>query len=348
MAGAKADRAQGLRERLSARADTKKLAKIIDDGVVAVEAGLPAELHFGDNLADTVGRYLFDAGGKRMRPMLAILMAQFGNGVTPDVITAARAIEMTHLASLYHDDVMDDAPMRRGVDSAHVRWSNSVAILTGDLLFSRASTLMSRLGVAAMELQSETFERLCVGQLRETTGPAEDDDPVDYYLRVLADKTGSLISAAARSGIRYSGAPPEFEEPARIFGEKVGIAFQLADDVIDLSSSADKTGKVAGTDVKAGVPTLPVLLLERKSATDKEAARLAERLHDDAAGVTEDAERDLPLAVADLYHHEVTAATRAEARRFADDATAALEDFPDVPAKRALVMFADYAVSREG
>ena len=337
-----------LRERLFASADTKKLADIIDAGIREIEEGLPAELHFGDDLADTVGRYLLDAGGKRMRPMLALLMAQFGEGTTPDVITASRAIEMTHLASLYHDDVMDEAPLRRGVESAHMRWSNSVAILTGDLLFSRASTLMSRLGVEAMSLQSQTFERLCVGQLHETTGPAAGVDPVDHYFSVLADKTGSLISAAARAGIRYSGAPAEFEEPARIFGEKIGIAFQLADDVIDLSPASDATGKKAGTDLKAGVPTLPTLLLERVVDTDPEAASLLTRLRDDAQSTDAAAEADLPEAVRALYDHPVTQTTRDEALRFAREAMEALAPLPDNAAKRALGMFADHVVSRTG
>ena len=338
----------GLRDRLFASADTKKLAGIIDEGIREVEAGLPAELHFGDDLADTVARYLLDAGGKRMRPMLALLMAQFGDGATPDVITAARAIEMTHLASLYHDDVMDEAPLRRGVESAHMRWTNSVAILTGDLLFSRASTLMSRLGVEAMQLQSETFERLCVGQLHETTGPSAGVDPVDHYFTVLADKTGSLISAAARAGIRYSGAPAQFEEPARVFGEKIGIAFQLADDVIDLSPASDATGKKAGTDLKAGVPTLPTLLLERDRDRDPVAASLLTRLRDDAQSADAAAEADLPEAVRALYDHPVTQATRDEALRFAREAMDALAPLPETPAKKALSVFADHVVSRTG
>lgn len=338
-------RTLGLRERLFANAETKRLADLIDEGVREVEAGLPAELHFGDDLADTVGRYLLDAGGKRMRPMLALLMAQFGEGATPDVLTAARAIEMTHLASLYHDDVMDEAPLRRGVTAAHIHWSNSVAILTGDLLFSRASTLMSRLGVEAMALQSETFERLCVGQLHETTGPAKGVDPVAHYLQVLADKTGSLISAAARSGIRFSGAPAEFEEPARKFGEKVGIAFQLADDVIDLSPHTKETGKKAGTDMRAGIATLPTLLLARAAETDAESAVLLSRIH---ADVEDEDDADLTKAIGELYRHPATEQTRAEARRCATEAVTALDGLPETPAKRALVMFADYAVTREG
>ena len=341
-------RPRGLRERLLESVETKRLADTIDAGVREVEAGLPAELHFADDLADTVARYLFDAGGKRMRPMLALIMAQFGEGATPEVITASRAIEMTHLASLYHDDVMDEAPLRRGVDSAHVTWSNSIAILTGDLLFSRASTIMSRLGPEAMALQSETFERLCVGQLHETTGPAEGVDPVEHYLAVLSDKTGSLIAAAAKSGVRYSGAPGEFEDLAGEFGEKVGIAFQLADDVIDLSPAKADTGKLAGTDIRAGVATLPTLLLNRAALDDPDAAALRDRLARDVAVDDDAARADLALALTELYHHPVTEATRAEARRFADEAVAALAPLPDIPAKRALLTFADYAVTREG
>ena len=163
-----------LRQRLFASPETKQLADVIDAGVATIEEGLSKELHFTDALADVSGRYLFGAGGKRVRPMLTLLTAQLGNGATPDVITAAQAIEITHLASLYHDDVMDEAPLRRGVPSAHEVWGNSVAILTGDLLFSRASTLMTRLGEKAMLLQAETFERLCLGQLHETIGPRPD------------------------------------------------------------------------------------------------------------------------------------------------------------------------------
>jgi heptaprenyl diphosphate synthase len=335
-----------LRQRLFASPESKQLAETIDAGVATIEEGLSKELHFADALADVSGRYLFGAGGKRVRPMLTLLTAQLGNGATPEVITAAQAIEITHLASLYHDDVMDEAPLRRGVPSAHEVWGNSVAILTGDLLFSRASTLMTRLGQKAMLLQSETFERLCLGQLHETIGPRPDEDPVSHYIQVLADKTGSLISAAARCGIVYSGAPLEYEDAMVEFGDKIGVAFQLADDVLDLSPESAATGKQAGTDLRAGVPTLPTLLLEQQAATDPAAAALLARIRDDADDASEEANADLQLAIAELYAHPVTQATRIEARRWASEAVAALDILPSGSVKQALSAFAEHVVSR--
>lgn len=335
-----------LRQRLFASAETKHLAEVVDEGIATIEAGIPAELVFADELADASARYLLEAGGKRVRPMLTLLIAQLGNGATPEVITAARAIEITHLASLYHDDVMDEAPLRRGVPSTHKVYGNSVAILTGDLLFSRASTLMTSLGEDAMKLQAGTFERLCLGQLHETIGPKPGEDKVKHYIKVLADKTGSLISAAARCGVVYSGAPEEYEQAVVEFGEKIGVAFQLADDVLDLSPVDGETGKKAGTDLRAGVPTLPTLLLEQSAATDESARILLERIQADIADDSPAAQADLDAAIAGLYAHPVTQATRDEAKRWADEAVAALVPLPSGPVKQALTAFAEHAVAR--
>ena len=335
-----------LHERIFASPETKKLASAVDQGVALIEANLEIEMHFGDALADVAGRYLFNAGGKRIRPVLTVLVSQLGNGVTDEIVTAGTAIEMTHLASLYHDDVMDEAPLRRGVPSTHEVWGNSVAILTGDLLFSRANTIMSRLGTKAAAIQTETFERLCLGQLHETIGPAEDVDPVEHYIQVLADKTGSLISAAARCGIEYSGAPEEYAEPLVTFGDKIGVAFQLADDVIDLDPNAGDTGKQAGTDLRAGVVTFPTLLLEQAAQNDADAAALLARIRSDVSAESAEADADLKLAIAELYAHPVTQATRDEAHRWANEAVAALAPLPVGAVKKALSAFAEHVVSR--
>ena len=266
-------------EKLFATADERRFGAELEAGLELVEAGLLREMAFGDPLADVTSRYLLDAGGKRVRPMLALLTAQLGAGNTARVVIAAQALEITHLASLYHDDVMDDADMRRGVPSAHSVWGNSVAILTGDLLFARAGSLIARLGERAIGLQAGIFERLCLGQLHETMGPEPGDDPIAHYLQVLADKTGSLIAAAAQFGVIFSDAPEEFEQPMLEFGEKIGIAFQLIDDVIDLS--AQQTGKAPGTDLRSGVATLPLLYLRRQAASDRMPPRSLERIERD-------------------------------------------------------------------
>nr|WP_157509380.1 polyprenyl synthetase family protein [Glaciibacter superstes] len=274
----------GLTDRIFSTAADRGLASDIETGLDSVEAGLLAEVRFADQIADATGRYLLNAGGKRVRPMLALLTAHLGDGAVSDVVTAATAIEITHLASLYHDDVMDDSDRRRGVPSAQTVWGNSVAILTGDLLFARASQLMARLGERAIRLQASTFERLVLGQLHETIGPQDGEDPVQHYIQVLADKTGSLIAAAAQAGIVFSGAPAEYETPLVEFGEKIGVAFQLIDDVIDLSPQPEETGKVPGTDLRAGVATLPLLRLRERAKTDASDAQLLAHLEGEVLG----------------------------------------------------------------
>jgi heptaprenyl diphosphate synthase len=338
----------GLGEKLFASSDERKLAKSIDSGLELVETSLLSQMSFTDDLADVTSRYLFDAGGKRIRPVLALLTAQLGTGNNANVIQAAVAIEMTHLASLYHDDVMDEAQMRRGVPSAQAVWGNSVAILTGDLLFARASKIVASMGERAIMLQAETFERLCIGQLHETIGPRQGEDPIAHYLQVLADKTGSLISTAAQVGLMFSEAPEEYIQPVVQFGERIGVAFQLIDDVIDLAAQPDDTGKTPGTDLRAGVATLPLLYLRRMAETDDIAAALLQRIeHDvDPAFLAEEASPELAAAIAELRDHEVTAMTLAEAHRWSDDAVAALSPLPDGPVKTALTRFAGTIVER--
>ena len=338
--------ALGLGDKLFSTAEERRFADAIEAGLDQVEVGLMREMSFADDLADVTGRYLLEAGGKRVRPILVLLTAQLGVGNNDNVITAAKALEITHLASLYHDDVMDEAGMRRGVPTAHTVWSNSVAILTGDLLFARASRLMSALGERAIILQADTFERLCLGQLHETIGPKPGENAIEHYLSVLRDKTGSLISAAAQMGVIFGEAPAEYQTPVMTFGEKIGVAFQLIDDVIDLSPG--DTGKTAGTDLRAGVATLPLLYLTELAHTDAAAAALCARLESDVHP-DPDAEFDaieFAAAVTELREHEVTTRTLSDAHRWAREAVESLAPLPDGPVKLALTRFADSVVER--
>ena len=339
----------GIGESIFASGDERRFAAEIERGLAEVEAGLARELSFGDEFADVTARYLLEAGGKRVRPTLTLLTAQLGTGNNPEVITAAQAVEITHLGSLYHDDVMDEAQLRRGVPSAQTVWGNSVAILAGDLLFARASVLIARLGERALAIQADTFQRLVLGQLHETVGPREGEDPVGHYLQVLSDKTGSLIAAAGLVGAVFGQADEAFHEPVRRFGERIGVAFQLIDDVIDLSAEFEQTGKTAGTDLRAGVPTLPLLYLRAAAATDAGAAALLARIERDVSDPGDPAaDADFAAAVAELRDHEVTAATLAEAQRWADGAVEALGPLPDGPVRKALIRFAEAIVARTG
>ena len=317
----------------------KALLKKIQSGLELVEVELLNAVNHTDPVANVTSRHLLEAGGKRLRPVLVLLGAALGDDTKDEVTKAAVVVELTHLATLYHDDVMDRAPMRRGVPTAHEVWGNSVAILTGDLLFARASQIVSRLGGKALSLQADTFERLCLGQLHETLGPQNNEDPIAHYIQVLADKTGSLIAASAELGVVYGDGPDEYREPMRIYGEKVGVAFQLIDDVIDIVS--DDSGKTPGTDLRAGVPTMPTLLLRAHAATDPKAQELIEIID---AGLEDDAQ--LALAVSKLREHPALEEAYQLAKTWATDAVAALAPLPDSPVKDALRVFAEAVVDR--
>jgi heptaprenyl diphosphate synthase len=241
------------------------LAARVQDGLVAVDALLREVVDHEDPFIAQASTHLSQAGGKRFRPMLTLLAAELGAGINDDVIAAATGVELTHLASLYHDDVMDEADLRRGVVSANGRYGNSTAILVGDLLFGKASELIAGLGAEAVKIQAQTFVRLCSGQIRDDRPAPESVDAIDYYLGVLADKTGVLIATAARYGAMFGGCPPETVEILRRYGERLGIAFQLADDLLDISSGSGESGKKPGADLREGVATLPVLLVRRST-----------------------------------------------------------------------------------
>jgi heptaprenyl diphosphate synthase len=318
------------------------LADSIRTGLAAVEKRLHEAVQQTDQLADTASRHLVEAGGKRVRPMLTLLAAHLGDGDQDEVLKAAVVVELTHLATLYHDDVMDSAAVRRGAAAAHQIWGNTVAILTGDLLFARASRIVADLGPDAVRIQASTFERLCIGQMHETVGPAADEDPVKHYLQVLGDKTGSLIATAGRFGAMFGGCSDDVVKTMITYGELVGVAFQLADDVIDLASASADSGKTPGTDLREGVPTLPVLLARRAAADGDATAQHVVDLLD--ADLTEDAA--LAAAVAALNEHPVMDAARDEATRWAQEAIETLAPLPASPAKAALRQFAEAVVDR--
>jgi heptaprenyl diphosphate synthase len=320
------------------------LEALIRPRLALIEERLRDAVAQSDRLADATSRHLVDAGGKRLRPMLVLLTAQLGDGSRPEVLDAAVVVELTHLATLYHDDVMDSAPTRRGAPAAHEVWGNSVAILTGDLLFARASAVVAGLGPEAVRLQASTFERLCLGQLHETVGPADGEDAVTHYLQVLADKTGSLIATSARFGAMFAGCDRSIVEQVTHFGELAGVAFQIADDVLDIRSDADVSGKTPGTDLREGVATMPVLLL-RQHAAGPEARPEDEAL---LAAIEGDLTDDAVLAdvVARLRAHPVLAETSALATEWSHQAMAAIDGLPDGEVKDALVAFAEALVAR--
>ena len=314
------------------------LQATVNAGLERVEDRLREVVRSSHPLLAEAAAHLVQAGGKRFRPLLALLAAQFGQGSVPQVIDAAVVVELTHLATLYHDDVMDEAPIRRGAESANTRWTNTVAILTGDFLFARASDLTAGLGTEATHLQSRTFARLVEGQIAETAGPAEGEDPVAHHLQVLADKTGSLISTSARLGALMADADRAVVETLAEYGEVIGLAFQLSDDLIDVLSETGESGKTPGTDLREGVATLPVLLV-RATADTALQELLAGDLSSDAA---------LGEALRQLRGHPAMGQAREQLDEYVGRARTICDRLPAGPARDALVALADFVLARTG
>jgi heptaprenyl diphosphate synthase len=273
-------------------------------------------------------RHLVEAGGKRLRPLLTLLSAQFGDSTNYDIIKAAVCCELTHLATLYHDDVMDDAALRRGVISANKKWDNAVAILTGDYLFSKVSDMLADIGPEAVKLQAKTFERLVIGQIKETQGKSEGLSQIDHYMKVVADKTGSLIATSARFGALLSGASMEVVETLTKFGEKIGVAFQVADDLLDIASNETASGKTPGTDLKEGVPTLVTLFV--MADNDPADKVLIEKLSKPIS------DQDLVGVIQELRNHKALKRVQEYLSNVAKEANQLLVDLPNGPAKSAL------------
>ena len=316
------------------------LADRLRERMTVVEDALSGHVRSRAGFVTEAARHLMEAGGKRFRPLLVLLAAETGDDADSyDVVTAACVIELTHLASLYHDDVMDEAALRRGAESANARWDNHVAILTGDFLFSKSSELTAQLGPDAVRIQAQTFTRLVEGQILETVAPGPDEDPLTHYLDVVAGKTGSLIATAARYGARFGGASREVEEALTAYGEIVGSAFQLSDDILDVASDTVESGKTPGTDLREGVPTLPVLMAQQ--STDPEDARLLELL---AGDLTDDDRHAEALDL--LRKHPAMDEARAYVVARAQEAKDLLAVLPQGPVREALEAFADIVATR--
>ncbi|WP_199431040.1 polyprenyl synthetase family protein [Qaidamihabitans albus] len=316
----------------------EQLLRTLASGLNEVEDILRDVVRSDVQAVNEAATHLVEAGGKRFRPLFTLLASQFGDGGRAAVVTAAASVELVHLATLYHDDVMDEATMRRGAQSVNARWDNTIAILTGDFLFAHASRLVADLGTDAARIIAETFGELVTGQMRETVGPGAGEDPVEHYLSVIAQKTGSLIATAGRFGGMLSGAKPEHVEALCRFGEIIGAAFQISDDVIDIASPSDESGKSQGTDLREGVRTLPMLY---ELSADRPDPRLAELL---AGPLTDD--ELVAEALGLLRKSSGLERARVTLSDYAQRARTELASLAPSPARDACESVADYLVAR--
>jgi heptaprenyl diphosphate synthase len=316
-------------------------AEVAED-LAVVEVALRDTSFGGDEMFAEVSRHMMEAGGKRFRAMLVLLAARFGDSRDKRIVPAAVAIELTHLATLFHDDVMDEAVMRRGHPSANSLFGNSVAILAGDYLFARASRILADLGPQAIRIQAETFSRLVDGQLAETVGLRPGQDPLDHYMHVITEKTGSLIATSGRFGAMFAGAPDEVSDLIADACLRIGIAWQLSDDVLDVSSTSLQSGKEPGTDLRQGVRTLPVLYALRSA--DPSSARLRWLLAE--ADLTDPSLHAEALSL--LRVSSALAEARETVRAWIAEARSLLAQLPDVPARAAFESLCNFVVNRTG
>ena len=305
-----------------------------------VEEALEKAVVADSDLLAATAKYLLQAGGKRFRPMLVLLSGYFGDPTDPRLIPGSVAIELVHLATLYHDDVIDEADSRRGTPSANARWDNTVAILTGDYLFARASEISADLGPDVCRLLARTIGVLCDGQVREVDASGKVEQTEDSYLEIIRRKTGVLIAASCRLGAMMSDAPEAEIDVLEAFGESLGMAFQLSDDIMDLTASQLELGKEPGVDLKEGVYTLPVLHALEHSPDRDELARLLGRGAPDG----EMLDRALQIVRAGgSIEHARRAVTDEVAR-----AVGLAERLPAGPAQHALIQLARFLAVRCG
>ncbi|WP_344862264.1 polyprenyl synthetase family protein [Amycolatopsis ultiminotia] len=329
---------EDLRATVGLQIEDEQLLRSIAAGLAEVETMLRDVVKSDVQAVHDAALHLVEAGGKRFRPLFTLLSAQFGPKQGEQVLVAAAAVELVHLATLYHDDVMDEATMRRGAESVNARWDNTVAILTGDFLFAHASRLVADLGTDAARIIAETFGELVTGQMRETVGPGPGDDPVEHYLTVIGQKTGSLIATSGRFGGMMSGADEEQVQALRRFGDTIGTAFQISDDIIDIASPSVELGKAQGTDLREGVRTLPMLY----ALADPDAEP---RLHELLAGpIVEDELVEEALGL--LRRSSGLERARVTLSDYASRARAELAALPASPARDACESVADYLVAR--
>jgi heptaprenyl diphosphate synthase len=291
-----------------------------------------------DDFLTDIAQHLVRAGGKRYRPLLAQVAAELGRVEGDAPVEAGVAVELIHIGSLYHDDVIDEADSRRGATSVNANWTNTVAILAGDFLLARASEVAAPLGTEAVELLARTYARLCEGQILELQLCDDLDHGPDEYYRVIGGKTASLIRTSARLGAMAGGASPEAVEAASAWGYEAGLVFQLADDVLDLVADEQFLGKPTGSDIREGTFTLPVLhALRGPNGAAVRALLERDRPHDD----------DTVATVIDLVRSggHIEAAI-AETEAHLEAAASAIDGLPDGDVTKVFRSLADYLVDR--
>jgi heptaprenyl diphosphate synthase len=281
-----------------------------------------------------LAQHLLRAGGKRLRVAMTFLASGFGDrdpAREPDVRKLAAALELTHVATLQHDDIIDEADTRHGVPAVNKNWTNTLAVLSGDYLFAKSSMLAAEVGGEVPRVLAETIAALCEGQIKEIEAAFQTARAPEAYLGVIERKTARLFSSASYLGARVGGADVDVAKRLERYGITFGLVFQLVDDLLDFLGDERKLGKPVGTDLKEGVYTLPVL------------HAMGER--DDVAGLVKN-EKDLPRLLETLHETGSFRYARSETLRYANEAVEIARSLDDLPEREALESLVDFVVER--
>jgi len=312
------------------------------DELEGVEDQVRKNLDSSVTLVNTVAAHILSSGGKRIRPLLLILSARTCGYAGTEHLLLASLVEYIHTATLLHDDVVDDADLRRGRQTARRVWGNQVSILVGDYLYSKAiCQIVGFRSQAINEVLSEACRKMAEGEVLQLYYNGNPLIPESEYLRIIEHKTAGLIAASCRIGAIIGGASAEKEEALFRFGQHLGIAFQLADDTLDYTANGDRLGKSLGQDLRQGKATLPLLhLLQQCCSQDRE--MIKDRM--ETRSLTD---RDLDRIISLMQEYGSITYALERAREFVDAANLDLTPFEDSPPKRALSVVADYMVNRD-
>ena len=319
--------------------DVLEIRALVAEDMVAVDRLIERSLHSDVALIDQLAHYIINSGGKRLRPMLALLAGRAAGHRGDNHIALAAIIEFIHTATLLHDDVVDASNMRRGRLTANLVWGNNASVLVGDFLYSRAFQMMVGIGnMRVMEILADATNTIAAGEVMQLSHCHDPDTSLERYMAIIHAKTGKLFEAAAQLGAVISGSERTVEQAMTAYGRHLGTAYQLIDDVLDYSASAEEIGKNIGDDLAEGKPTLPVLhaLWNSQGAQATGLRQAIEKGGLEFIG-------QVMAAIESTGAIAYTAALAAEQARLA---AAALHPLPTSQFKDALLALADFAVNR--
>ena len=320
-----------------------QIVEFIADDLGAVEAKLTEQTASEYTFVDMAVQHVVEGGGKRLRPILVVLSAKVCGYKGSDAHTLAAVVELIHVASLVHDDVLDEAAIRRGRETLQTKWGNKVAVLVGDYLHARVLSMLvsRRADDPAMAVLADTTQAMCEGEVIHAYKSGDFDISEAEYLKIISFKTGKLIAASCTLGAHLGTTETQQIEALTTYGQQIGTAFQIVDDLLDFTEDSDKLGKDAFGDLREGKLTFPIIYA-RSVCNDDEKQMLEKVLHPDT-----DETEAIDFVKSLFVRYGVESHCLKVAQGYADRAKAALAALPETPARIALEQLADYVVSRE-